>query len=223
MNQLFRRSIAPAALALLLCCSPAFSGLTRKHKAAPPPPEPVTAHASAQLADKKLNARVDALLAQMTLDEKIGQLAQYTGGSTITGPTGQKLDFDAMIAKGEIGSLFNVTGAKETNHYQHIAVEQSRLHIPLLFGLDVIHGHRTTFPVPLALAASFDPDIVQQACRVAATEARQDGINWVFSPMVDISRDARWGRIVESAGEDPYLGSAIARAYIRGYQQGDLS
>ena len=159
----------------------------------------------------------------MTLEEKIGQLTQYTGGSTITGPTGEKLDFDAMLTKGEIGSLFNVTGAKETNHYQHIAVEQSRLHIPLLFGLDVIHGHRTTFPVPLALAASFDPDLVQQACRVAATEARQDGINWVFSPMVDISRDARWGRIVESAGEDPYLGSAIARAYIRGYQQGDLS
>ena len=162
-------------------------------------------------------------LAQMTLEEKIGQLTQYTGGSTVTGPTGEKLDFDSMLTKGEIGSLFNVTGAKETNHYQHIAVEQSRLHIPLLFGLDVIHGHRTTFPVPLALAASFDPEVVQQASRMAATEARQDGINWVFSPMVDISRDARWGRIVESAGEDPFLGSAIARAYIRGYQQGDLS
>jgi beta-glucosidase len=223
-NLLLRRPVAASiALTLLLCGSPVFAGFARKHKAAPPPPEPTTAHASAQLADKKLNARVDALLAQMTLEEKIGQLAQYTGGSTITGPTGEKLDFDAMLAKGEIGSLFNVTGAKETNHYQHIAVEQSRLHIPLLFGLDVIHGHRTTFPVPLALAASFDPDVVQQACRVAASEARQDGINWVFSPMVDISRDARWGRIVESAGEDPYLGSAIARAYIRGYQQGDLS
>ncbi len=223
LNLSHRRSIASATLALLLCCGPAFAGLTRKHKVAPPPPPPATPHASAQLADKKLNARVDALLGQMTLQEKIGQLTQYTGGSTITGPTGEKLDFDAMLTKGEIGSLFNVTGAKETNHYQHIAVEQSRLHIPLLFGLDVIHGHRTTFPVPLAMAASFDPDIVQQACRVAATEARQDGINWVFSPMVDISRDARWGRIVESAGEDPYLGSAIARAYIRGYQQGDLA
>jgi beta-glucosidase len=207
----------------VLCSTSSFAGLTRKHKVAPPPPAPPTPHASAQLADKKLNARVDALLAQMTLEEKIGQLTQYTGGSTITGPTGEKLDFDAMLAKGEIGSLFNVTGAKETNHYQHIAVEQSRLHIPLLFGLDVIHGHRTTFPVPLAMAASFDPDVVQQASRMAAVEARQDGINWVFSPMVDISRDARWGRIVESAGEDPYLGSAIARAYIRGYQQGDLS
>ena len=223
MNQLFRRSIAPAGLALLLCCSPAFPGFTRKHKAPAPTPQPTTAHASAQLADKKLNARVDALLAQMTLDEKIGQLVLYTGGSAITGPTGEKLDFDAMLGRSEIGGLFNITGAKETNHYQHIAVEHSRLHIPLLFGLDVIHGHRTTFPVPLALAASFDPDIVQQACRVAATEARQDGIDWVFSPMVDIARDARWGRIVESAGEDPYLGSALARAYIRGYQQGDLS
>lgn len=223
MNHLLRRFAASASVALVLCCSASFAGLTRKHKAAPAPPPPPTPHASAQLADKKLNERVDTLLGQMTLDEKIGQLTQYTGGSTITGPTGEKLDFDAMLAKGEIGSLFNVVGAKETNHYQHIAVDQSRLHIPLLFGLDVIHGHRTTFPVPLALAASFDPDIVQQAARMAATEARQDGVNWVFSPMVDISRDARWGRIVESAGEDPYLGSAIARAYIRGYQQGDLS
>ena len=223
MNHPFRRSVASITLALLLCGIPALAGLSRKHKTAPETPPPSTPHASAALADKKLNARVDALLAQMTLEEKIGQLTQYTGGSTITGPTGEKLDFDAMLAKGEIGSLFNVTGAKETNHYQHIAMEKSRLHIPLLFGLDVIHGHHTTFPVPLALASSFDPDIVQQACRVAATEARQDGINWVFSPMVDISRDARWGRIVESAGEDPYLGNAIARAYIRGYQQGDLS
>jgi beta-glucosidase len=222
LNHLLRRSSAAATLALMLSTW-SFAGLPRKHKPAPTPPPPATPHASAQLADKKLNARVEALLAQMTLEEKIGQLTQYTAGSTITGPTGEKLDFDTMLPKGEIGSLFNVVGAKETNHYQHIAVEQSRLHIPLLFGLDVIHGHRTTFPVPLALAASFDPDIVQQASRVAATEARQDGINWVFSPMVDISRDARWGRIVESAGEDPYLGSAIARAYIRGYQQGDLS
>ncbi len=223
MNHPLRRFAASASVALVLCCSASFAGLTRKHKAAPAPPPAPTPHASAQLADKKLNDRVDTLLGQMTLDEKIGQLTQYTGGSTITGPTGEKLDFDAMLAKGEIGSLFNVVGAKETDHYQHIAVDQSRLHIPLLFGLDVIHGHRTTFPVPLALAASFDPDIVQQASRMAATEARQDGVNWVFSPMVDISRDARWGRIVESAGEDPYLGSAIARAYIRGYQQGDLS
>lgn len=223
MSHPLRRSAASATVALLLCCSSSFASLTRKHKPAPPPVQAPPPHASAQLADKKLNARVDALLAQMTLDEKIGQLAQYTGGSMITGPTGKKLDFDSMLAKGEIGSLFNIVGAKDTNRYQHIAVDKSRLHIPLLFGLDVIHGHRTTFPVPLALAASFDPDLIQQTAHMAAVEARQDGVNWVFSPMVDISRDARWGRIVESAGEDPYLGSAIARAYIRGYQQGDLS
>src|SRR5690349_6259506 len=114
--------------AALLCGGTAFAGLTRKHKAAPEAPAATTPHASAPLADKKLNARVDALLAQMTLEEKIGQLSQYTAGSTITGPTGQKLDFDPMLKKGEIGSLFNVTGAKETNHYQHIAMEQSRLH-----------------------------------------------------------------------------------------------
>ncbi len=159
----------------------------------------------------------------MTTDEKIGQLVLYTSGSTITGPGGEKLDYDSMLAKGEIGGLFNVVGAEATNRFQHIAVEKSRLHIPLLFGLDVIHGQHTTFPVPLALAASFDANLVEQTAHRAAVESRQDGINWVYSPMVDIARDARWGRIVESAGEDPYLGSAIARAYVRGYQQGDLS
>src|SRR6202000_141434 len=133
----------------------------------------------------------------MTIDEKIGQLSQYTGGSTITGPTGEKLDFDAMLVKGELGSLFNVTGAKETNHYQHIAMEKSRLHIPLLFGMDVIHGDRTTFPVPLALASSWDPKLIASVARTSAVEARADGVPWVFSPMVDIARDARWGRIVE--------------------------
>jgi beta-glucosidase len=228
LNDSVRRSILSAALAFAALCSSAFAGpnfsrFGRHTKAAPPPPPAPAPHASTALADKKLNARVDALLEQMTLEEKIGQLVQYTSGSTITGPTGEKLDYDAMLAKGEIGSLFNVTGAQATNHYQHIAVEKSRLHIPLLFGLDVIHGQHTTFPVPLAMAASFDPSIVEQASHLAAQESRQDGVNWVFSPMVDIARDARWGRIVESAGEDPYLGSAIARAYIRGYQQGDLS
>jgi beta-glucosidase len=228
LNAPVRRFIVSAGLALALSCtavnaSPDFSKFSRRSKTPPPPPPVATPHASAQLSDKKLNARVDALLGQMTLEEKIGQLVQYTSGSTITGPAGEKLDYDAMLAKGQIGSLFNVVGAEATNHYQHIAVEKSRLHIPLLFGLDVIHGHRTTFPVPLAMASSFDPSIVEQASHMAAVESRQDGINWVFSPMVDIARDARWGRIVESAGEDPYLGSAIARAYIRGYQQGDLA
>jgi beta-glucosidase len=175
-----------------------------------------------QLADAALHARVEALLARMTLDEKIGQLTQYTGG-VMTGPDALHLDYEALVAQGQIGSLFNVVGAKETNHYQHIAVEKSRLHIPLLFGYDVIHGDHTIFPVPLALAASFDPDLVEKVSHLAAQESTADGVRWVFSPMVDIARDARWGRITEGAGEDPFLGCALARAYIRGYQGVDLS
>ena len=139
------------------------------------------------------------------------------------GPAASNLSYDELAAKGQVGSLMNVVGAEATNHYQHIAVEKSRLHIPILFGLDVIHGHRTTFPVPLALAASWDPAAAETVARSGAAEARADGIPWVFSPMVDIARDPRWGRIVESAGEDPYLGSAMARAWVKGYQQDDLS
>jgi beta-glucosidase len=177
---------------------------------------------NAQLADTALNARVEKLLAQMTLDEKIGQLTQYSGGA-MTGPGSGRNDYDDLIAKGEIGSLFNVVGAKATNRYQHVAVDKSRLHIPLLFGYDVIHGDRTTFPVPLALSCSFDPDLVEQVSRVAAQESAADGVRWVFSPMVDIARDARWGRITEGAGEDTYLGSILARAYVHGYQGDDLT
>jgi beta-glucosidase len=177
---------------------------------------------NAQLADKALNARVEKLLASMSLDQEIGQLTQYTEGE-MTGPEGNWLDYDKMIANGEVGSLFNVIGPKKTNYYQHLAMEKSPLHIPLLFGYDVIHGHRTIFPVPLALASSFDPDLVRQLAHVAAGEAADDGIRWVFSPMVDIARDARWGRITEGAGEDTYLGSIMARAYVQGYQGDDLS
>ncbi len=178
--------------------------------------------ANAQLASKEVNARVEALLKQMTLDEKIGQLAQYSAGFA-TGPGANNRRYDEMAAKGGAGSFLNVVGAEATNHYQHIAMEKSRLHIPILFGLDVIHGHRTTFPVPLALAASWDPSAVETVARYGAVEARADGIPWVFSPMVDIARDPRWGRMIESAGEDPYLGSALARAWVKGYQQDDLS
>jgi beta-glucosidase len=123
-----------------------------------------------------------------------------------------------MIAKGQIGALFNLSTAKKVNRYQRIAVEKSRLKIPLVFGLDVIHGFRTIFPVPLALASTWDPSLVEQAARVAAREASATGIRWTFSPMVDIARDARWGRITEGAGEDPFLGSQMAAAYVRGYQ-----
>jgi beta-glucosidase len=157
----------------------------------------------------------------MTLEEKIGQVNQYSAGSP-TGPGTGRSGYEEMIAKGQIGSLFNVTGA-DVNRYQHIAMEKSRLKIPLIFGLDVIHGYRTEFPVPLGLSATWDPPLVEKAMRIAAEEASADGIRWTFSPMVDIARDARWGRITEGAGEDPYLGAAIARAYVRGYQGKSLS
>ena len=175
-----------------------------------------------QLASKELNARVEALLKKMTLDEKVGQLAQYTVDYA-TGPGGAKLDFEEMAAKGQVGSMQGIVGSEATNRFQRIAVEKSRLHIPILFARDVIHGHRTIFPVPLALAASWDPAATETAARYGATEARADGLTWVFSPMVDIARDPRWGRIAESAGEDPYLGSAMARAWVKGYQQDDLT
>ena len=175
-----------------------------------------------QLAGKELNARVESLLKKMTLEEKIGQLAQYSAGYA-TGPNASNLRFDELVSKGQVGSLANAVGAEATNHYQHLAVEKTRLHIPILFGLDVIHGHRTTFPIPLAIAASWDPKAAELVARTGATEARADGISWVFSPMVDIARDPRWGRIIESSGEDPYLGSAMARAWVKGYQQDDLS
>ena len=164
-----------------------------------------------------IEKKVDELLGKMTLDEKIGQLVQYSAGQA-TGPTSGRTDDRDMVRKGQVGSLFNVTSAHATNELQHIAVEESRLHIPLLFGLDVIHGFRTTFPLNLGLAATWDPGIVEKASHVAAQEASAAGVRWTFSPMVDIARDARWGRISEGAGEDPFLGAALARAYVRGYQ-----
>ena len=192
--------------------------------AAPVEPPPITPAPvpNAQLASPALNARVEAVLAQLTLDQKIGQLNQYSAG-TRTGPGTGRSDYDTMVAQGKVGSLFNVVGARATNHFQHIAMEQSKAHIPLLFGYDVIHGEHTIFPVPLALSSSFDPALVEKVSRISAQEASADGIRWVFSPMVDIARDARWGRITEGAGEDTYLGSVMARAYIKGYQDGDLS
>ena len=177
-----------------------------------------------QLAAKPLNARVEALLKKMTLEEKIGQLVQFSAGFA-TGPNAAAANnrFDDMAANGQVGSFLNVVGADATNHYQHLAMEKTRLHIPLIFGLDVIHGDHTVFPVPLAVAASFDPSAAEIVAHTGGVEARADGVPWVFSPMVDIARDPRWGRIIESNGEDPYLGSVMARAWVRGYQQGDLS
>ncbi len=169
------------------------------------------------LAAPAIEKKVDALLRHMTLEEKVGQLVQYSVGSP-TGPGTGRGGYSEMAATGQVGSLYNLESVQAANRYQHDAVEKSRLHIPLLFGLDVIHGYRTTFPVPLGLASTWNPQIVEAASRLAAQEASAAGVRWTFSPMVDIARDLRWGRIVEGAGEDPFLGSAMARAYVRGYQ-----
>jgi beta-glucosidase len=189
-----------------------------------------------QLVSPEIERRVDALLARMTLQEKLGQLVQYnaSGAASATVTNGQQNNLQAnpevgyrvdamqLAANGEMGSMLNVSPAR-IHAYQQAAVEKSRLHIPLLFGADVIHGYRTVYPVPLGLAASFDPDLVTLLARMAAEEASSDGIRWFYSPMVDISRDARWGRSVEGAGEDAFLGAAMARAYVRGYQNDRLS
>jgi beta-glucosidase len=173
---------------------------------------------SAQLDDPRIEARVEALLKRMSLEEKVGQLVQRAVYGGVTGPGGGGGQWETMAAQGEIGSLFGLVSPAAINTVQKAAVENSRSHIPILFGLDVIHGFRTTFPVPLAMASTWNPDLVERAAHVAAEEASAAGIRWTFSPMVDIARDARWGRIVEGAGEDPYLGTAMARAYVRGYQ-----
>src|ERR1700744_18808 len=176
--------------------------------------------ASAQ--KQTINQKVEALMAKMTLDEKIGQLNQYNGDWEATGPVtsdvGNKLD---AIKRGEGGSVLNITGVADTRMVQEIAM-QSRLKIPMMFGQDVIHGYRTTFPIPLAEAASWDMDAIELSARTAATEAAASGIHWTFAPMVDISRDPRWGRVMEGAGEDPYLGSLIAAARVKGFQGNGL-
>lgn len=170
----------------------------------------------------QIEARIEQLLQQMTLEEKAGQMTQFSIG-TPTGPGTGRSDYKEMVAKGQVGSILNMTGAAQTNTMQKIAVEQTRLHIPLLFGLDIIHGYRTSFPIPLGLSASWNPELIERIARLAAQEGSRAGIRWTFSPMIDIARDARWGRIAEGAGEDPYLGSAIAAAYVRGYQGTSLS
>jgi len=175
-------------------------------------------NAGSALTDPVIEARVNALLQQMTLEEKVGQLNQRDAFAGVTGLGEGGSRWDEAAAKGQIGSLFNMTKPAMINAVQKSAVEKSRLHIPVLFGLDVIHGFRTTFPVPLGMSAAWNPQLVERASRVGAEEASAAGVRWTFSPMVDIARDARWGRIVEGAGEDPYLGSVMAAAYVRGYQ-----
>ena len=169
------------------------------------------------------DSKVEALLGKMTIEEKIGQLNQYPGADAVTGPEGETIDIESEIKEGRIGSLLNLVGAEQTKKMQKIAVEQSRLGIPLIFGLDVVHGYKTIFPVPIALASSWDMNAIEMADRIAAQEATAAGIHWTFAPMVDIARDPRWGRVVEGAGEDPYLGACIAKAQVKGFQGGNLS
>ncbi|MGV8815852.1 MAG: glycoside hydrolase family 3 protein, partial [Gelidibacter sp.] len=170
--------------------------------------------------------KVNALLAKMTLEEKIGQMNQYNGFWDVTGPApahGDAANKYEHLKKGWVGSMLNVRGVKEVRQVQKIAVEETRLGIPLIIGFDVIHGYKTISPIPLAEAASWDLEAIKLSARVAAEEASASGINWTFAPMVDISRDARWGRVMEGAGEDPYLASLIAKARVEGFQGDDLS
>jgi beta-glucosidase len=164
-----------------------------------------------------IDRKVEALLKQMTLEEKIGQLTQYSGDRQATGPVTFKGDQKELIKAGKIGSMLNILGTTYTRQYQEIAM-QSRLKIPLLFAQDVIHGFKTTFPIPLGEAASWDLEAIRKSARIAATEASSSGIHWTFAPMVDIARDPRWGRVMEGAGEDTYLGSLIAAARVKGFQ-----
>ena len=168
-------------------------------------------------AGQKMKQYVDDLMAKMTTEEKIGQLNLVSVGFDVTGPVVSK-DVDANIRKGLVGGVFNTYTPVAVRKLQEMALKESRLHIPLMFGYDVIHGHRTVFPIALGLSASWDMKAIEQSARIAAEEASADGLDWVFSPMVDIARDARWGRISEGAGEDPYLGSRVAEAMVRGYQ-----
>ncbi len=174
-----------------------------------------------QAQDAKMDAFISNLMNKMTIDEKIGQLNLVTPGGAVTGSVVSK-DVDDKIRKGMVGGLFGITGPDKVRQAQDIAVKNTRLHIPLIFGLDVIHGHKTVFPIPLGLSCSWDTALIEKSARIAAREASADGLAWAFSPMVDISRDPRWGRVSEGSGEDPYLGSLIAAAMVRGYQGKDL-
>ncbi|MBK8785952.1 MAG: beta-glucosidase BglX [Chitinophagaceae bacterium] len=167
--------------------------------------------------DAKMKTFVDALMKKMTLEEKIGQLNLPGSGDIVTGQAGNS-DIAKKIEQGKVGGLFNIKSVAKIKEVQKLAVEKSRLKIPLIFGMDVIHGYETVFPIPLGLSCTWDMDLIKRSARIAAIEASADGINWTFSPMVDIARDPRWGRIAEGSGEDPYLGSQIAKAMVNGYQ-----
>ncbi len=191
----FHKAIGVSALCVMMCAAPVF----------------------AKDSDKKMDAFITKLMKKMTLQEKIGQLNLPPGEDIVTGNP-QASNLGAIVAKGNAGGTFNVMGAEKVQALQKLAVENTRLGIPLIFGMDVIHGYETVFPIPLGLSASWDMEAIEKAARISAKEASAAGICWTFSPMVDIARDPRWGRMAEGSGEDPYLGSEIARAMVRGYQ-----
>jgi beta-glucosidase len=174
-------------------------------------------------ANAKMNGFINSLMAKMTLDEKIGQLNLLTPGGGIATGAVVSSDVEAKIRAGNVGGLFGVIGVDKIRQAQELAVKNSRLKIPLLFGSDVIHGYKTTFPIPLGLSCSWDMKLIERSARIAANESTADGLNWTFSPMVDVARDPRWGRVAEGAGEDPYLGSQIAVAMVKGYQGTNLA
>lgn len=182
----------------------------------------VSLTAFAQTPDAKMKVYVDALIKKMTLDEKIGQLNLLTPGGGIATGAVVSSDVEQKIKEGKVGGLFGIIGVEKIKQAQKLAIEQSRLKIPLIFGSDIIHGYKTTVPIPLGLSASWDMKLIEHSAREAAIEATADGLCWTFSPMVDIARDPRWGRIAEGGGEDPYLGSQIAKAMVKGYQGDDL-
>ncbi len=173
--------------------------------------------ASAKGTEAEMNAFINDLMGKMTLQEKLGQLNLPASDDIVTGEA-KNANIGEMVSKGEVGGVFNIAGVEKIRDLQRVAVEESRLGIPLLFGMDVIHGYKTVFPIPLALSCSWDMDAIERSARIAAEEASAAGIAWTFSPMVDISRDPRWGRMSEGSGEDPYLGSEIAKAMVKGYQ-----
>ncbi len=179
-------------------------------------------HTSSAQTNQNMDKFIDQLMAKMTVEEKIGQLNLVTGGEATTGTT-VSTDVESKIKNGQIGGIFSMSTPAKIRKTQEIAIKQSRLKIPIIFGMDVIHGYRTVFPIPLGLAATWDMNLIQQSARIAAEEATADGINWAFSPMVDISRDPRWGRISEGAGEDTYLSSRVAEAIVHGFQGDNLA
>lgn len=172
---------------------------------------------ASQAEDKKMNAFIDQLMAKMTVEEKLGQMNLMPGLSVTTGEE-KNSPLLKLVAEGKLGTVLNLKGVDDIRRLQEVAVKQSRLGIPVLVGMDVIHGYETIFPIPLALSCTWDLQGIEQSARIAAKEATADGICWTYSPMVDIALDARWGRIAEGNGEDPYLGSRIAEAMVKGYQ-----